>query len=92
MLDNAILFVYDMGEVKEMSETKLCPFITPIGHGPDGQEIYLSPPSKWGNCVQDKCAMWRITTVVVGHEVVDHDGPLGKIYENVGYCGLAGKP
>ena len=71
-----------------MSEPKLCIFRP--------TDRCLNEDGTWAEdfepCLQDKCAMWRITTVVVGYEVVYPDGPLGKIYENVGFCGLAWKP
>jgi len=75
-----------------MSDPKRCPFI---------KETFLSEASgtRWdspGACLQDKCAMWRLTGYFPAHvqteeqdTAVAHDSPEPT---QEGYCGLAGRP
>ena len=84
-----------------MSEPKLCPFRTAKvyrillapGVDPAAHEI---PQDEFFPCLQDKCAMWRMTVYQVLHQCAIIDGHAmafeGKEPNQVGFCGLAGKP
>jgi len=68
-----------------MREQKLCPF---INNGVPCVDQDLA--SGMWQCVEAKCAMWRLQTAVKNYERTAD----GTTYDNVmvGYCGLVGNP
>lgn len=90
-----------------MSEPKLCPYRTVrrTHYVPTDflKDESLAPAmcevGEFLPCLQDKCAMWRMThyenlyqNAVIDGKVVSTIPPDMPEPEQVGYCGLAGKP
>jgi hypothetical protein len=75
-----------------MSEPKLCPYRTFV-------ELWegFSGERKFGPCLQDKCAMWRMNGG--GYFAINPPEDLIAIMKEaasktipIGFCGLAGRP
>ena len=74
-----------------MSEPKLCPY-----------RIYYAPNTvneapSFALCLQDKCAMWRVSDFwnpAKSSMRMDADGKrvIDNVSDHAEYCGLAGKP